>query len=199
MARPRAQDYDTKRTAIRDAAAALFAERGFDGSSMSDLADRCATTKSGLYHYYASKEEVLNDILIEHLGGLVRIVRDAAAEAAALPAPERLELIVARLLAAYARADHQHKVQLNELWRLAEGERAAIVAMEREIVGCVADTLAEINPQLRSQRGLLKPVTMSLFGMLNWHYLWFREDGPMSRDDYARLATRLFLDGAKSI
>ena len=199
MARPRAQDYDTKRSAIRDAAAALFAERGFDGSSMSDLAERCATTKSGLYHYYASKEEVLYDILTEHLGGLVRIVRDAAAEGAALPAPERLELLIARLLGAYARADHQHKVQLNELWRLAEDERGAIVEMEREIVGRVADTLADINPKLRTQRGLLKPVTMSLFGMLNWHYLWFRDDGPMSRDDYARLATRLFLDGAKSI
>ena len=199
MARPRAQDYDTKRSAIRDAAAALFAERGFDGSSMSDLAERCATTKSGLYHYYASKEEVLYDILTEHLGGLVRIVRDAAAEGAALPAPERLELLIARLLGAYARADHQHKVQLNELWRLAEDERGAIVEMEREIVGRVADTLADINPKLQTQRGLLKPVTMSLFGMLNWHYLWFRDDGPMSRDDYARLATRLFLDGAKSI
>ena len=199
MARPRAQDYDTKRSAIRDAAAALFAERGFDGSSMSDLAERCATTKSGLYHYYASKEEVLYDILTEHLGGLVRIVRDAAAEGAALPAPERLELLIARLLGAYARADHQHKVQLNELWRLAEDERGAIVEMEREIVGRVADTLADINPKLRTQRGLLKPVTMSLFGMLNWHYLWFRDDGPMSRDDYARLATRLFLDGARTL
>ena len=199
MARPRAQDYDTKRSAIRDAAAALFAERGFDGSSMSDLAERCATTKSGLYHYYASKEEVLYDILTEHLGGLVRIVRDAAAEGAALPAPERLELLIARLLGAYARADHQHKVQLNELWRLAEDERGAIVEMEREIVGRVADTLADINPKLQTQRGLLKPVTMSLFGMLNWHYLWFRDDGPMSRDDYARLATRLFLDGARTL
>ncbi len=47
MARPRAQDYDAKRGAIREAAAALFAEHGFDGSSMSDLAERCATTKSG--------------------------------------------------------------------------------------------------------------------------------------------------------
>jgi TetR/AcrR family transcriptional regulator len=199
MARPRAQDYEAKRAAIRAAAAALFAEHGFDGSSMSDLALRCATTKSGLYHYYASKEEVLFDILLEHIGTVFQIVREAAARGSTAPPAERLEVIVSRLLAAYASADHQHKVQLNERWRLPDEQRAMIVAMEREIVGIVANTLAEINPALRQQRGLLKPVTMSLFGMLNWHYLWFREGGPMSRADYARLATRLLLDGVKAL
>lgn len=199
MARPRAQDYDARRMAIREAAAALFAEHGFDGCSMSDLAQRCVTTKSGLYHYYVSKEEVLRDILAEHIGKVLAIVRAAVAEAAGLDARQRLELIVTRLLAAYASADDQHKVQLNELWRLPAVEREAIMGMEREIVRLVADTLAEINPNLARTKGLLKPVTMSLFGFLNWHYMWFREDGPLTRADYARLATRLFLDGAKAL
>lgn len=199
MARPRAQDYEAKRAAIRDAAAALFAEHGFDGSSMSDLAERCATTKSGLYHYYASKEEVLFDILSEHIGKVRRIVREAAAEGRGLPPAERLELILARLLAAYASADHQHKVQLNELVRLPGEQRAEIVAMERDIVRLVSDTLAEINPTLAADGSLLKPVTMSLFGMVNWHYMWFREGGPLTREGYAKLATRLFLDGARAL
>ena len=36
---------------------------------------------------------------------------------------------------------------------------------------------------------------MSLFGMLNWHYLWFREGRSLSRADYARLATQLIIAG----
>jgi TetR/AcrR family transcriptional regulator len=166
---------------------------------MSDLALRCATTKSGLYHYYESKEEVLHDILAVHIGKVLGIVRAAVAEAAGSAPDQRLELIVARLLAAYASADDQHKVQLNELWRLPEPQREAIMGMEREIVRLVADTLAEINPSLARTKGLLKPVTMSLFGFLNWQYMWFREDGPLSRAEYAKLATRLFLDGAKAL
>jgi TetR/AcrR family transcriptional regulator len=197
MARPRAADHDAKRAAIRDAAAALFAEHGFDGSSMSDLAQRCGTTKAGLYHYYASKEEVLHDILAVHIGKVLGVVRGAAAEPGS--PRERLELIVDRLLAAYASADDQHKVQLNELRRLPAEQREAIMGMEREIVRLVADTLAEINPNLTRANGLLKPVTMSLFGCLNWHYMWFRDDGPLSRADYAKLATRLFLDGVKEL
>jgi TetR/AcrR family transcriptional regulator len=199
MARPRAVDYNAKRNAIREAAAALFAEHGFDGCSMSDLAQRCVTTKSSLYHYYGSKEEVLHDILALHIGNVLAIVRAAVAEAAGQGPAQRLELIVTRLLAAYASADHQHKVQLNELWRLPEPQRETIMGMEREIVRHVADALAEINPNLVRTKGLLKPVTMSFFGLLNWHYMWFREDGPLSRADYAKLATRLFLDGAKAL
>ena len=46
---------------------------------------------------------------------------------------------------------------------------------------------------------MLKPVTMSLFGMLNWHYLWFRSAGSVTRADYADLVTRLIADGARGI
>jgi TetR/AcrR family transcriptional regulator len=199
MARPRAVDYDAKRNAIREAAAALFAEHGFDGCSMSDLAQRCVTTKSGLYHYYRSKEEVLHDILDEHIGKVLAIVRAAVAEAAGQDPRQRLELIVTRLLAAYASADDQHKVQLNELWRLPVAQRETIMGMEREIVRLVADTLAEINPNLARTKGLLKPVTMSLFGMINWHYLWFKSTGEVTRADYAELVSQLIVDGTRNL
>jgi microcystin degradation protein MlrC len=40
---------------------------------------------------------------------------------------------------------------------------------------------------------------MSLFGMLNWVYMWFRPGGPVSREEYADLATRLILEGVKAV
>jgi hypothetical protein len=43
---------------------------------------------------------------------------------------------------------------------------------------------------------MLKPLTMSMFGMLNWHYLWFREGKSITRDKYARMVTGLILAGA---
>jgi TetR/AcrR family transcriptional regulator len=46
---------------------------------------------------------------------------------------------------------------------------------------------------------LLSPVTMSLFGMLNWHSMWFRADGPMTREAYAELVTDLILAGARDV
>ena len=68
--------------------------------------------------------------------------------------------------------------------------------MERTLVRIFAEALAAAVPQAAADRALLMPLTMSLFGMLNWHYLWFREGKGLSRADYARLATELVLSGA---
>jgi AcrR family transcriptional regulator len=54
MARPRAADHDDKRAALLDTAASVFATRGFDGASMSDIARALGVSKALIYHYYAS-------------------------------------------------------------------------------------------------------------------------------------------------
>jgi TetR/AcrR family transcriptional regulator len=114
-----------------------------------------------------------------------------------LPPEERLRKLIATVLFAYRDADTMHKVQINELDKLAEGQQRVIRALERKLVGIVARALARLNPTLEGQGGaLLKPITMSLFGILNWSYLWFRDDKPIGRDAYAQLVTRLFVDGA---
>jgi hypothetical protein len=43
------------------------------------------------------------------------------------------------------------------------------------------------------------PVTMSLFGILNWTYLWFRPTGDLTRTDYADLVTNLIIDGTQHL
>ena len=62
-------------------------------------------------------------------------------------------------------------------------------------VALLADALRGINPRLAQGGRLLMPVTMSLFGMLNWQHLWFRPDGPMTREAYADLVTQMMVDG----
>ena len=58
-----------------------------------------------------------------------------------------------------------------------------------------SEVIRAINPDLERDRPLLMPVTMSLFGMMNWVYMWFRPNGPISREDYADIATTLMLEG----
>jgi hypothetical protein len=60
--------------------------------------------------------------------------------------------------------------------------------------------LREINPELdNAERPLLTPVTMSLFGMINWVYMWFKDGGKITREDYADVATTLILEGIKAV
>ena len=195
MARTRALDYDDKRRALLAVAARLFATHGFDRTSVSEIAVKARVSKALLYHYYPGKAALLYDIINVHLA----TVADALAEAdnADASPEEHLFGLVRATLFSYREAAALHKVQLNELEKLDTDQQQALRALERKIVTTMARAVKRLNPALleRDEEQLLKPLTMSLFGMLNWTHLWFRDDGPLSREDYARFATRLLVEG----
>ena len=196
MARTRATDYDDKRRAILDRSAELFAAYGYDRASMNKIADACGFTKANLYHYYSDKEELLFDVIRFHLEELLEVVE--AADDSGLPPEDRLRALVGALLEAYQDADAQHKVQINNHGLLPPARQAELKDMERELVRILADAVVGIAPQLTGTT-LLKPVTMSLFGMINWHYLWFKPNGPITRREYADLVTQLIVDGTQGL
>lgn len=197
MARTRAKDYDDKRDAMLHQAAVVFARDGYDRASMAQLAAECGVSKALLYHYYASKEALLFAIVESHLSDLVDAVNQADDERLA-PA-ERLEALVAALLDAYRDADAEHRVQIEGLRLLPEAEQEELKALERKLVRTFAGAIRDVDPDTFEGTVLLKPVTMSLFGMLNWFYMWHREDGPLDRQAYARLATALLVGGVREL
>lgn len=200
MARPRAADFEEKQHGLLLTAATVFASQGMEKASMSQIAQEAGVSKSLLYHYYPSKDALIFAIIRTHLENVETALADtlAAPRLAACPPEERLKLLVATVLDSYRGADDQHKVQLNAGPALNAAQKSEIVEIERRIVRYFSTVLKEIHPALDTpSRPLLMPVTMSLFGMMNWVYMWFRDDGPITRDDYAALATTLILDGLK--
>lgn len=197
MARTRAKDYDDKRDAMLHQAAVVFSRDGYDRASMAQLAAECGVSKALLYHYYASKEALLFAIVESHLSDLVDAVNQADDERLA-PA-DRLEALVAALLDAYRDADAEHRVQIEGLRLLPEAEQEELKALERKLVRTFAGAIRDVDPDAFEGTVLLKPVTMSLFGMLNWFYMWHREDGPLDRQAYARLATALLVGGVREL
>lgn len=196
MARSRANDYDDKRQAILDRSAELFSAHGYDRASMNKIAEACGVSKANLYHYYKDKEGLLFDVIRFHLEELLEVV-----EAADRPdeQPEaRLRGLIAALLEAYRDADSQHNVQISSMRFLPQERQAELKRMERDLVTIFSAAVAGVAPHLRGTK-MLTPVTMSLFGMLNWHYLWFKSTGSVSRAEYAEIATRLISDGARSL
>jgi|TARA_A100001391_G_scaffold63912_1_gene39814 AcrR family transcriptional regulator len=198
MARTRAQDFDEKQRGILDLAAAVFADKGMEKASMSQIAAHAQVSKALLYHYYPSKDALIFAIIVTHLEELDAAI--AAADDPKLEPPDRLRRLVGAALENYRGADNQHKVQLNASQALSDEQKAAVTALERNIVKRFSNILDTINPALnRPERPLLMPVTMSLFGMMNWVYMWFRDGGQISREDYAEVATTLILEGIKSV
>jgi TetR/AcrR family transcriptional regulator len=196
MARSRANDYDDKRQAILDRSAELFSAHGYDRASMNKIAEACGVSKANLYHYYKDKEGLLFDVIRFHLKELQEVV-EAADHANLAPEP-RLRCLIAALLEAYRDADSQHNVQISSMRFLPQERQAELKRMERDLVTVFSAAVAGVAPHLKGTK-MLTPVTMSLFGMVNWHYLWFKSSGSVSRDEYADIVTRLISDGARSL
>ncbi|HEY5817043.1 MAG TPA: TetR/AcrR family transcriptional regulator [Mesorhizobium sp.] len=198
MARTRALDFEEKQRAILDYAAKVLATMGVDKASMSQIAAQAQVSKALLYHYYPSKDALIFAIINAHLQEL-----DAALEKGddpGLKGPARLRLLVGIVLENYRGADDRHKVQLNASSALTEDQKLVITEVERRIVRRFAAVLRDISPRLDSkERPLLMPVTMSLFGMMNWMYMWFKDGGRVSREDYAEVATTMILEGIKAV
>ncbi len=193
MARPRSAHYPEIRAQILEEAARLFAGQGFAGTSIAGLATACGFSKAALYHYFDSKEAILEALLLDHLADLLALMResmDGEGDARA-----QFRRFVAASMAVYARTRDKHVVLMNDLERLPEDARARVRRQERDLVDRLADLLARIHPSLVADRRLRMPYTMMFFGLLNWTYVWFDEDGPLAPAEFADRAADLFLDG----
>lgn len=192
MARTQAADYDERRLKIVEAAAALFARRGFAGASIADLAQRCKVSKSLIYHYYASKEDILYDVMISHVRALE--AASNAVIAAPAPAAEKLRRLARAFMALYVGAADRHKVLLNELDNLPKGRRSEIVSVQRGLIEAVRRLLIEVEPRLkRSKSGFA--AAMLFFGMINWTHTWFDPGGAVSAEELADMAVDFALGG----
>jgi AcrR family transcriptional regulator len=189
MARTQAADYEERREAIVDHAARLFAKSGFLGASIIDLANACQTSKSLIYHYYPSKEDILYAVMSSHLD---QLTQDMAEVQAMAGGPEaRLSALVHRFMAHYVGAADRQKVLLNDLDNLPPDKRAEIVRKQRRIIDYVRDLLVQITPDLDKAKGQAQVQTMLLFGMINWTHTWFDPEGPVSASEVADMAIRL--------
>ena len=193
MARTQAADYEQRREKIVERAAQLFAERGFLGASIADLAKACKTSKSLIYHYYSSKEEILFDVMHSHVKGLL----DAAKEIATSPgdAKARLRALTGEFMQLYLGAAFRQRVLLNELVHLPKEQRAIVVGIQRRLIEIVESLIAEIRPDIPARSPLRLPTAMLYFGMINWMHTWLDPAGRAKPARIASLAVNIFLDG----
>lgn len=183
MARTQAADYELRREAIMEKSAELFAELGFNGVSVGQLAVACGISKALLYHYYESKEAILYEVMASH----IELLQEDLAAVLSVKATSlaRLRSLVRRFMQHYVGAVNSQKVLLNELGCLPAEKRVVIVAKQRDLIGAVQSLLSDIHPPLAKDPGRARVETMLLFGMINWTHTWFDPAGALTADEVA--------------
>ncbi|WP_170581910.1 TetR/AcrR family transcriptional regulator [Ruegeria arenilitoris] len=198
MARTIAKDHDQKRAQILKSAARVFAREGFDRASMTQLARECGISKANIYHYYDSKDAILFDILETYLRELRDLI--CGLEMEGLSPPEKLHRLVAEILLAYQGVDDEHRVQTSGMSALPEDQQRLLRGYQRDMVNFLSGILSEVAPDVFQGDGAkLRSATMSVFGMLNWYYMWNSGADAQARRDYAALVSNLTLSGVKAL
>jgi TetR/AcrR family transcriptional regulator, cholesterol catabolism regulator len=182
-----------RREELTRIAARLFAERGYQGTSLADLAEELGVQKPSLYHHIASKEDLLWEVAWEGAAAfhhaLDRVPPDAAAA-------ERIRLALRGHLAVVSAQLDVATVFVREWRHLAGERRERFVAERRRYEERVRELFREGVEQSQLRTDLDVSTAALLFlSAANWAYTWLRPGA-----DTDELADRLFaalLDGMR--
>lgn len=193
-----ANDVERLRQIYR-AAAWLFCEKGYEATSMSDIAERVGITKAGVYHFIqGTKQELLFEIISFGLDRLDAIVIEPAR---AIPAPEaRLRFIIAShvgLIISGSTSEGYNPVTIvvEEVSGLAPQQLQLVNQRKRGYVDLVRDTLKELQGE-----GKLKDVNptvtaFSLLGSILWVARWYRASGSLTAETVAAEISKIVFGG----
>jgi AcrR family transcriptional regulator len=186
--------YERRREAIMQAAAAVFAEKGFHGASTQDIADRLEMKQGSLYYYFASKEAALEAVCLFGAGeSLVRLRQIIAADATL---PEKIAQVVhSQLYGLKTRCDAR-LVFVQQRRLLPPEPRERIRALGREYRALLACLLREAQRHGEVDAGIDPELAArALIGLCDSVAPWFRQDSSLDIDTIAEQYTRLFCAG----
>jgi TetR/AcrR family transcriptional regulator, cholesterol catabolism regulator len=180
-----------RRAEICRTAARIFNDRGFDATSVSDIARALGMTKAGLYHYFTSKEELLLEIM---LFGLDRVREEVIVPARGIDDPEeRLRQIVLRHAQISTRAQGAVAQLIDETRALPPLARKRVKELQRQYFDVLRETLVALKTAGRLRDVDLTVAAFSVIGMILWLPRWFRQGGRLTDQQAAQEISNLVL------
>ncbi len=190
---PRRANWETRRQAIIDTSAPVFARHGYHATGIMELCAANDLGKGALYHYIGSKEELLAAIH-DRVMDEVMLGADRVADAGGSPS-ERLAMLGHELLDVIHRYPDHVWVFLHEFPALP-GERAEQFRKRRRRYEQRVEAVLQAGVESGEFRDLEPRLTaMAWLGMHNYTYLWLKAGGRLSARDVAKPFAEIFMRG----
>jgi len=173
----------------------LFEQNGFSETSIQDIVDALGVTKGTFYYYFKSKEELLMDIHLRYIEGLLseqaRLMNDERRSVR-----EKLYAIVYMLIHNVERQGRQARVFFREMKHLSE-EHLQKVKEKRDLFRYQLQALIEEGMKNGELRRDLSPsiAALTVLGAANWSYHWFRPNGELTDAEVAEQMVAILIDG----
>ena len=176
--------YDARRREVVATAARLFAERGYDGTSMSELTEATGLAAGGLYHYIEGKDDLLIAICDELLEPMLERAREIAAED--IPPVEQLRELVGAWVTHVVEHRHHMLVFTQERQAIERERRWRRVRSQRRAFEQILDEVLERGEGDGSMTFADRRLSLlALLGMVNYTPQWVRPGGRLSATEIA--------------
>jgi TetR/AcrR family transcriptional regulator, cholesterol catabolism regulator len=200
---PREAVVDSRQEILRTAAR-LFQQRGYDATSMNDVAAALKLSKGGLYHHFQSKDEILFEIM-NHAMEITQERVLSPVRGIADPEERLRALIRLHIEVVLSPRDREITVMLHENHPLPPALRKRINARKKDYIHFLENLMAEVQNQVhRDQaqqsyhaKGKVSPraAAFALLGMINWIYQWYKPEGELQAQSLIPQFTDLIFGG----
>ena len=183
---------------IYRAAAQIICDKGYDATSMNDIAEAVGITKPGLYHHISGKRDLLfrimnfgMDSLEEQIIAPARVITDAE---------QRLRTIITRhveLITSHSTAQGNNPVTivLDEVAGLTPAQRRKINQRKRAYIDLIRDALGQLKEKGKLSDVDVTAAAFSLLGMILWLSRWYNPKGRLTPRQVAEEVTQIALGG----
>jgi AcrR family transcriptional regulator len=184
--------FDRRLSEILVHATDVFDEKGYEGASMRDLSRASGMSLAGLYYYFQSKEQLLYFIQRHSFTTILDRLRRRLV---GIGDPEkRIRVFILNHLEYFLANQKAMKVLSHEDEVLKNGHGAEIAGIKREYVRICVELLEELKEQ-RDLEFSSRTAALSLFGMMNWIYTWYKPRVDGGAEDLAQEMGDIFLRG----
>ena len=189
---PRTQT-DGRAAEVYRTAAKIILEKGYDATSVSDIADALGITKAGLYHYIRGKTELLYDIMTF---GLEELDREVMVPSRAIADPEeRLRFIIATHARLVTRGDGAVTILVDEARALTPAQNRKVTKIKRGYLDAIRNTLDQLRAAGKLRGVDTTVAAFNIIAAINWLSRWYRAGGALAADEIAAQMTDTLLYG----
>ena len=172
----------SKREEIIQVASRLFGLKGYNATSLQDIAEEVGLHKTSLFHYFKNKEEILTEVMEISFKKYTEILDDAL-KSRDISSEEKFKLALEEQVAVICKYKHYINVSLNEIKSLSPENRGRYTRTRNEYGKHFEKIIKEVQADDKSN--LFKEldsniITLGILGMCNWIIKWYREDGPLT-------------------
>lgn len=161
-------------------AAEIMCRKGYEATSMNDIADAVGLTKAGIYHYIRGKEGLLFAIMSYAMD---MVEQDVIAPARKVADPEeRLRTIVERHAKRILEVGGAVTILLEEMYALTPAHRRTIRGRKRAYFNLIRQTLEALAAEGKLRSIDPTVATFSLLGMITFISRWYRSDGALTAE-----------------